>query len=105
MAKDKAKKPAHDLDELKECLRKPDTRIITQRDRREAARLGYADDEEMVARVLMLSPSEFHKSMPSKQFLNLYQDVYYTFDGSTKLYIKIQMSFNGKGVIISFKEA
>jgi hypothetical protein len=33
------------------------------------------------------------------------QDVYYTYDGTTKIYIKLQISWHEKkGVIISFKE-
>lgn len=98
------KVPSYDLEELKELLKKEESRIIMQRDRREAVRLGYADDEEMVNRVLKLAPSEFYKTMPSEKFQNLMQDVYYTHDTSRTLYIKLQISFNGKGVIISFKE-
>jgi hypothetical protein len=100
----KKKKPNFDLDEIKELLKKEDSRIVMERDRLEAVRLGYADDDEMVARVLKLSKAEFHKPMPSNRFSNLSQDAYYTYDGSVKLYIKLQISFNKKGVIISFKE-
>ena len=96
--------PTYDLEELKELLKKEETRIIMERDRIEAVRLGYADDEEMVNRVLKLQPQEFSKTMPSKKFSNLMQDVYYTRDKTRNLYIKLQISFNGRGVIISFKE-
>jgi len=99
------KTPSYDLEEIKELLQKEETRIVSQRDRHEAVKLGYADDEEMVKRVLRLTPAEFHKSMSSTIYSNLKQDVYYTRDQSRELYIKLQISFNGKGVIISFKEA
>jgi hypothetical protein len=99
------KVPSYDLQELKELLQKEESRIVMQRDRREAVRLGYADDQEMVNRVLKLHPEEFYKTMLSDRFPNLMQDVYYTCDKTRKLYIKLQISFNRKGVIISFKEA
>jgi motility quorum-sensing regulator / GCU-specific mRNA interferase toxin len=101
----KKKAASYDLEELKELLKKEESRIVMQRDRREAVKLGYADDEEMVVRVLKLRPEEFYKTMPSERFSNLMQDVYYTQDKMRKLYIKLQISFNGKGIIISFKEA
>jgi len=99
------KVPTYDLEQLKELLKKEESRYITRRDRKEAAKLGYADEEEMVNRVLKLQPEEFHKTMPSDTFPSLMQDVYYTFDNTTKLYIKLQKSYSGKGVIVSFKEA
>jgi hypothetical protein len=103
----KAPKPYYDLEEIKELLKKKETRVVKRRDRQEAVRLGYADDEEMAKRVLKLVPSEFKKTMPSETMPNLMQDVYYTHDGSITIYIKLQIIFNGKewkGVIISFKE-
>ena len=101
------KVPTYDLEEIKELLKKEETRIITRRDRLEAVRLGYADADEMVKRVLKLVPSEFHKTMCSDKIPNLMHDVYYTDDRCRTLYIKLQIQFNGKdwkGVIISFKE-
>jgi len=99
------KVPTYDLEQLKELLKKEESRIITRRDRKEAVKLGYADDGDMVNRVLKLRPEEFHKTMPAEKFPSLMQDVYYTFDNSIKLYIKLQISYSGKGVIIAFKEA
>jgi len=100
------KRPSYDLEKLKKLLMKPECRQIMDRDRREAVRLGYADDEDMVNRVLKLHPDEFHKTMPSEyHFTNSMQDVYYTNDGMRVLYIKLSMSFNGKAIIVSFKEA
>lgn len=96
--------PTYDLDEIKELLKSEETRIITRRDRREAVSLGYADDDAMVDRVLMLQSNEFYKTMEAETMPGLWQDVYRSDDLTVTLYIKLQISFNGKGVIISFKE-
>lgn len=99
------KTPTYNLEEIKELLQDENTRHISLDDMKEAVSLGYADDEDMVARVLKLRPKEFHKTMPALKLQNVWQDVYYTYDGRTKLYIKLQKSFNGKGVIVSFKRS
>lgn len=96
--------PTYDLDEIKDLLKSEETRIITRRDRREAVRLGYADDDAMVDRVLMLQANEFYKTMEAETMPGLWQDVYRSDDLTVTLYIKLQISFDGKGVIISFKE-
>jgi motility quorum-sensing regulator/GCU-specific mRNA interferase toxin len=98
-------KPFYDLDEIKDLLQDWRTRYISFDDLREAASLGYADDDEMVSRVCLLSRKEFHKTMPSERCKGLMQDVYYTYDGDVKIYIKLQIRRDGKGVIISFKPA
>jgi hypothetical protein len=100
------KVPSYDLEKIKKLLKNTESRQVMQRDRQEAVRLGYADDEDMVNRALKLRPEEFHKTMPSEyHFSNSKQDVYYTRDETKLLYIKLSISFNGKAVIISFKEA
>lgn len=101
----KKNEPTYDLDEIKDLLRNEETRAISDRDRVEAVKLGYADDNEMVARVLKLSSNEFYKTMESRTYSSSMQDVYFTYDGNKRIYIKLQISFNGKGCIISFKEA
>lgn len=88
-------------------LSDPDTRVITRRDRREAARLGYPSDDEMVARILRLRNNEFYKTMECKHldFAGLWQDVYKSSEPSgIRLYIKLQKNRDGAGVLISFKE-
>lgn len=96
--------PTYDLEELKRLLADSDTRIICKRDRAEAASLGYADDDEMVDRVNRLRCDELHKSMEAEKFPGLWQDVYKTDEGNgDMLYIKLQKSYDGKGVIVSFK--
>ena len=94
----------YDLYEIKELLKSPNTRIITRRSRQEAVRLGYASDLDMVNRIQLLNVNELYKTMKSVKCPGLWQDVYRTSDGSVELYIKIQKSFDDKGVIIQFKK-
>jgi motility quorum-sensing regulator/GCU-specific mRNA interferase toxin len=96
--------PTYDLDKIKELLKAEETRFITRPSRYEAVKLGYADDDAMVDRVLMLQANEFYKTMEAETMPVLWQDVYRSDDLTITLYIKLQISFNGKGVIISFKE-
>lgn len=98
------KTPTYDLEEIKELLQDEDTRIVSRDDLVLAAKLGYPDEDAIVNRVLKVKRSEFHKSMPSKKLAKVWQDVYYTKDGATRIYVKLQISFNGKGVVVSFKE-
>jgi len=97
------KKPSYDLEEIKELLQGKDTRFVTRSSRQDAVKLGYAADDEMVNRILNITSKEFYKTMPAEKF-PFFQDVYYTYDGTKKIYIKLQKSLTGKGVIISFKE-
>jgi len=98
-------KPGYLLSEIKELLNSEKSRIITRSSRNNAVSLGYADEEAMVARVQELKRTEFYKSMTSHNNSRLWQDVYKTSDGDIALYIKLQISADGKGVIISFKRA
>ncbi|GBC60566.1 motility quorum-sensing regulator MqsR [Desulfonema ishimotonii] len=94
----------YDLDEIKELLDDPGTRIITRESRKGAVRLGYAGDSDMVRRVQKLRKNEIYKTMEAEKCPGLWQDVYRTSDNAFRLYIKLQKAVNGKGVIISFKE-
>lgn len=97
--------PKYDLNEIKKLLTNSETRIIRRRDRREAASLGYADDEEMVERVNRLHPNEFDKTMMSEEKSGLWMDAYKTSEpNGIMLYIKLQTDANC-GVIVSFKKA
>ena len=99
------KPPTYDLDELKTLLSDPSIRIVRRRDRAEAAKLGYPGDDDMVARVLLVKKSEFHKTMEAEACHGLWQDVYKTVEPSgIRLYIKLQKNEEGDGVLISFKE-
>lgn len=96
--------PTFSLEAIKKLLADPSTRIVRKRDRAEAASLGYADDNEMVARVNLLRHEEFDKTDESDKKPGLWFDVYKTSEGNgTALYIKLQLDYDGKGVIVSFK--
>lgn len=97
------RKPHYGLDMLKMLLLHEATRIVTRSGRQGAVLLGYFDEESMVARVLKLSAQEFYKSMTTHGNSKIWQDVYRTNDGNVGIYIKLQKSLDGKGVVISFK--
>lgn len=97
------KYPTYSLEEIKQLLKNPDTRIIRRRDRLIAASLGYADDDDMVARIIRMTSDEFYKTMEAEEVPGLWQDVYKTSErDGTRLYIKLQIHA-GSGVVISFK--
>jgi motility quorum-sensing regulator/GCU-specific mRNA interferase toxin len=102
-ALDKYGEAHYDLYELKDLLKNPATRIITGLSRREAVSVGYASSSDMVKRVQELRKNEIYKTMESEKVPGLWQDVYRTNDGAIQLYIKLQKSFDGKGIIIQFK--
>lgn len=93
----------YDLYKIQELLRTPENRIITRKCFQNAVSLGYSSEEEIVARVLQLRPSDIYKTMEAESKPGLWQDVYHLNEGSTILYIKLQLSFDGKGVVIQFK--
>lgn len=97
-------KSHYDLYEIQELLNDPNTRIITRSSFTEAVKLGYASESDMVERVRKLKKTEIYKTMTTHKSSTLWQDVYLTADKSKLLYIKLQKSFDGKGIIISFKE-
>ena len=59
--------------------------------------------EEIVARLLKLQPNEIYKTMTADLKPGLWQDVYKTQEAGTPLYIKLQKSYDGKGVVIQLK--
>lgn len=82
------------------------TRIVTRASRAAAASLGYSSEEMIVQRVRLLDPSDFYKSMEAYGNHLLWQDVYRAYEAGDpdRLYIKLQMSTDGKAVVISFKK-
>lgn len=91
---------------LQGLLANQNTRIVTRTSLADAASLGYSSEEMIVQRVRLLNPSDFYKSMESHGNHLLWQDVYRAYeDGDPDhLYIKLQMSTDGKAVVISFKK-
>ncbi len=98
------RKAHYELDEIKKLLERG-ARVINQSAFKTAVSLGYASEEEIVARVKKLKYSEIYKTMTSHFKHKIWHDVYKTADVDVKLYIKLQISEDGKGVVISFKEA
>lgn len=94
----------YDLEEIKNLLNDPQKRHITQSSRLTAVSLGYAGDNDMVERIKKLRKTEIYKTMESIQKPGLWQDVYRTNDNCTEIYIKLQKSVDGKGVIVTFKK-
>jgi motility quorum-sensing regulator / GCU-specific mRNA interferase toxin len=99
------RKPHYSLVQLQQLLADEHTRIITRTCKREAAEIGYFDDEAIVERVRLLSRKEFYKSMTVYGNSTLWQDVYKSADEERSLYIKLQLAATGeeKAVIIQFK--
>lgn len=83
-------------------LQNQSTRSVTRRAVKDAVSLGYCDVDEMVDRVCKLNRKEFCKTMTRDSDHTLWQDVYKTEDEDCNIYIKLQKSHDGKGVIISF---
>jgi motility quorum-sensing regulator/GCU-specific mRNA interferase toxin len=54
--------------------------------------------------VLALTAADFYKTMESEAAPGLWQDVYRPVFGGLAMYLKLQISFDGFVVVISFKE-
>lgn len=93
----------YNLYELQELLRNPITRIITAQAEINASSVGIVGREEIVTRVLQLRPYEIYKTMTSDSRPGLWQDVYKTQEAGIPLYIKLQKSYDNKGVVIQLK--
>jgi motility quorum-sensing regulator/GCU-specific mRNA interferase toxin len=100
------KKSHYNLDELKILIANPKTRVITVTTRANAfSTLGLATDEEIVEIVLTLKKTDIYKTMTTHYNSKLWQDVYKPVVNGKILYIKLQKSFEQKGVVIQFKAA
>lgn len=99
------RKPTYDLKTIQKLLQDESKRIITKASNKNAALLGYMTVEEICLVVDGLTQGHFYKSMTSEQIAGLWQDVYRTSDGTNGIYIKLQMSVDGKkAVLIQFKK-
>jgi hypothetical protein len=99
------RRPHYSLEQLQQLLADERTRVITRTCRREAADIGYLDDEMIVERVRRLNRREFYKAMTVHGNSALWQDVYKSADDERSLYIKLQLAATGeeKAVVIQFK--
>lgn len=95
--------PSYDLAHLQQLIGKSDTRIITRTAYLEAAALGYAGAADIVAVIKQINPQDFFKTMPAHKAPGRWQDVYRIWANGVELYVKLQLSVNGKGVVIQFK--
>ena len=103
------RKPHYDLKELKRLVRQGRWKP-TKTAEKGAVALGLSR-AEIKDVVLSLKPEDFYKSMTSIYNHSVWQDVYkprinlLEREESLELYVKLQKSFDGKCVIISFKRS
>lgn len=96
-------KPTYELSTIKKLLNDPKTRHITRQSYWTAVSLGYAGEDEIVEAINKISHDDFYKTMESTDCQGLWQDVYRLEDRNNMLYVKLQLSPTGKGVVIQFK--
>lgn len=63
----------------------------------------YLDESDIVDCVLRLEEGHFYKSMKAASAKGLFQDVYRVQYQSRPLYVKLQISRQGRAVVVSFK--
>lgn len=92
--------PSYSLESIKILIREGSSRI-TGTALFDAA-LHDLTDKDIKEVVLLLSPSDFYKSMQSEKNELLWQDVYHKVYRDITWYVKLQI--RGKAIVISFKE-
>ncbi len=98
-------KATYNLFELQALLRDPNKRYITFTAEVNASAVGIVGKEAIVDRILQLRPDEIYKTMEAEKIPGVWQDVYKSLEGNITLYIKLQKSLDGKGVVIQMKES
>lgn len=94
----------YNLEELKNLIKNPETRVITGLARRNGFKLGLVSDEDFVEQVLKLNTTDLYKTMTCNHDHETWQDVYKPVIEGVTVYVKLQKA-NGKGVVIQFKLA
>jgi hypothetical protein len=95
--------PTYDLERVQQLVGQGRVSSwITQAAKAGAAFLGFGDDD-IVEAVLQLELGNFYKSMESEQLPGLWQDVYHLVYRGLRLYIKLQLSADGRAFIVQFK--
>jgi motility quorum-sensing regulator/GCU-specific mRNA interferase toxin len=97
------RRPHYALKRLQDLVQNPATREITASSRVGATKLAWGE-EEIVLCVLELTIRDFYKSMTSYYNSKIWQDVYRPTFRGIDLYVKLQISPEERGVVISFKE-
>lgn len=96
-------RPTYDLGHIQALVaRGAPWRVTTLEAHANAALLGF-DDGDIVDTVLELRPRDFYKSMESERHPGLWQDVYRASRRGIRLYVKLQLGFDGCAVVIQFK--
>jgi motility quorum-sensing regulator/GCU-specific mRNA interferase toxin len=99
------RKPTYDLELVQQLVGQgPLSRLITSAARRGARECGFMATGTIVDAVLALSPANFYKTMEAERCPGLWQDVYHSGFFGVDLYIKLQISPQGIGVVVQFKE-
>ena len=99
------RKPHYDLKKLKKLFCGQGTRLITKTAQKGAASMGYMDIDDIQTVLKQIGPEHFYKSMTTYQNHKLWQDVYKYRDDDNGLYLKLQLSTDGKkAVLIQMKK-
>jgi hypothetical protein len=97
------KRPTYDLAHIQALVaRGAAWRLITLEAHANAALLGL-DDGDIVDTVMKLRPPDFYKSMEAERRPGLWQDVYRASSRGIRLYVKLQVGFDERAVVIQFK--
>ena len=94
------RKPHYELHKLQELFRSVKTRVITQTAQKGAATMGYMDEDDIRNVISRLCSEHFYKSMTAYQDNKIWQDVYRYLDDDKALYIKLQLSVDGKKAVL-----
>lgn len=96
-------KPTYDLRQLQQLVGQGElSRVITSAAREGASECGL-DVPEIVAAVLELGPSHFYKTMEAEKCPGLWQDVYHIGFQGRELYVKLQLSPDGRATVVQCK--
>lgn len=97
------RKPHYDLAELKKLIANKTTGEITSTSIRNAHALDISRTK-IIEIVLSITSGDFYKSMTVHENNKIWQDVYKPRYGDLRLYIKLQIKLDGKGIVIQFKK-
>jgi len=93
--------PSYPLEEIQAAVRHG-RYLVTRRAAGDAAGL-YFDEDDVKQCVLELLDEDFYKSMASRRIPGRWQDVYRRRYLGVAIYLKVQMTADGRAVVISFK--
>lgn len=95
--------PTYDLEELQRLIGQgPISSWITITAEKGAALLGL-ERSDIIDAVMELRAWHFYKSMASQYQPGLWQDVYHLEHREIPLYIKLQITTDGRAVVVQFK--